>query len=145
MRRLAAGESLRAICRDEGFPDESTVRRWSVEDEDFAPQYARARAAGYEKMADEIVEISDETEVEATYKDEGVTLDLSSTGVMRNRLRVDTRKWLLSKMLPKKFGDKLTTELTGPDGGPVVVENVVVPNHDPIAASQTYMNVMDPK
>jgi Bacteriophage Sf6, terminase small subunit-like len=51
--RLADGETLRAICRDEGMPDERTVRRWALDDlEGFSTQYARAREIGYQGMAD---------------------------------------------------------------------------------------------
>lgn len=39
--------------------------------------------------------------------------------VHRSRLRVDTRKWLLSKMLPKKFGDKIEQQITGKGGAPL--------------------------
>lgn len=45
--------------------------------------------------------------------------------VSRSRLRVDTRKWMLSKMLPKIYGDKTTTELTSPNGGPIKTETTL--------------------
>lgn len=57
--RLAAGESLRAICRDKDFPPESTVRGWVLDLPDFAAQYARARDLGCDARADEILEIAD--------------------------------------------------------------------------------------
>ena len=60
-RRLAGGESLRAICRDEGIPDELTVRLWALDDrEGFATQYARAREVQYLAIADELLEIADD-------------------------------------------------------------------------------------
>ena len=60
-RRLAGGESLRAICRDEGIPDESTVRLWALDDrEGFAAQYARAREVQFLAIADELLEIADD-------------------------------------------------------------------------------------
>jgi len=60
-RRLAGGESLRAICRDEGIPDESTVRLWASDDrEGFAAQYARAREVQFLAIADELLEIADD-------------------------------------------------------------------------------------
>jgi len=46
--------------------------------------------------------------------------------VDRSRLMVDTRKWLLSKMFPKKYGDKVSAELSGPDGRPIQTENTIV-------------------
>ena len=82
--RLADGETLRAICRDEGMPDERTVRRWALDDlEGFSAQYARAREIGYQSMADDLTEIADAKDGDPA----------------RDRLRVDTRKWLLSKAL----------------------------------------------
>mgnify|MGYP000426269079 FL=1 len=48
-----------------------------------------------------------------------------STAVQRNRLRVDARKWLLSKMVPKKYGDKLVQEHTGANGGAIQVHSTV--------------------
>ncbi len=58
--RLAAGETLRAICRRAGFPAESTVRQWAVDDvEGFYAQYARARDFGIDSMADHTIEIAD--------------------------------------------------------------------------------------
>ena len=96
--RLADGETLRAICRDEGMPDERTVRRWALDDvEGFSTQYARASEIGYQGMADDLTEIADAKDGDPA----------------RDRLRVDTRKWLLSKALPKIYGDKQQVEHSG--------------------------------
>ena len=72
----------------------------------------------YELLADEIVAIADEN---YTTDEHGVKERLSSEAIQRNRLRVDTRKWMLAKMLPKVYGDhtKVTNEHTGKDGGPI--------------------------
>jgi hypothetical protein len=80
--------------------------------EGFAAQYARARLVGYHTMADDLVEIADNPATDAV-------------AVNRDRLKVDTRKWLLSKALPKIYGDKLTAELTGKDGGAIKTERPV--------------------
>jgi hypothetical protein len=105
--RLTLGESLKKICRDEHIPPETTVRRWVLANiEGFSEQYAQARASGYELLAEEILEISDQPVG---------TTDIGGTdtgAVQKQRLQVDTRKWLLSKMLPKKFGDKLEIDQT---------------------------------
>lgn len=104
--RLAAGETLRAICRDEDMPAESTVRGWAINlEHPFSAQYARARETGYHSWSDQLVDIADDKLGDPA----------------RDRLRVDTRKWILSKALPKVYGDKNTTEISGPEGGPVVV------------------------
>lgn len=121
---LASGRFLREICRDEKFPPESTVRGWVVDDrEGFSAQYARARELGLHSMAEETVEIADYGENDTYVKEDG-SQGVNTDVVQRSKLRVDTRKWLLSKMLPKDFGDKITQEHTGPDGGPVQVSEV---------------------
>lgn len=90
--RMARGESLRSICKDEAFPAESTVRLWAISDRDgFSAQYARAREAQIEALSEDILEIADD-----------------KTGdPQRDRLRVDSRKWLMSKIAPKKYGDRV--------------------------------------
>ena len=96
--RLANGESLRAICnseRDESIPSIGTILRWVGENEDFQKQYARAREIQAETHADDIVSIAD-----------GPLMD-DSVKTARDRLRVDARKWVASKLLPKKYGDKI--------------------------------------
>ncbi len=121
-RRLAAGETLRAICRDDEMPSAPTVRLWVLEDrEGFADQYARAREVGYHMMAEEVIELSDDSSrdtIEGKDGDERA----NSEWIARSRLRFDARRWLLSKALPKIYGDKL--ELGGPGGGPLVVQVV---------------------
>ena len=103
--RISAGESLRSVCRAERMPDEKAVRLWVIENrEGFAPQYARASLIRMDCLADEILEIAD---------------NASSEEVMGARLRVDARKWLMSKIAPKVYGDKLDLTHAAPDGGPV--------------------------
>jgi hypothetical protein len=74
------------------MPSERTMRTWALDPQHpFSPKYARGRELGYHKMADQLVEIADDTGIDANDK----------------CIRVDTRKWLLSKALPKIYGDKL--------------------------------------
>lgn len=104
--RLASGESLRAICADSAMPGKTTVFRWLSVNEPFRDQYARARVLQLEHMAEEILEISDDGSRD-TYEDENGNIRTDHDVVARSRLRVDTRKWLMSKLAPKKYGDKL--------------------------------------
>jgi transposase-like protein len=107
LARLERGESLSSICRTPGMPPRPTFASWVTADVDgLADRYARARDAGREIMADEIVAIADEAVGEPAE-------------VQAARLRVDARKWILSKRLPRTYGDKITQEHTGPGGGPV--------------------------
>lgn len=114
--RLAEGESLRAICRDDGMPAESTVRAWALDDVDgFAAQYARAREIGYDRLAEELLEIADNTKTGEirTIKPDGTEEVKQADMIEHRRLQVDSRKWMLSKMLPKRFGDKLDLQHGG--------------------------------
>lgn len=105
---LAEGKSLRAVCEQPGMPAESTARAWALDDVNgFAAQYARAREIGYERLADELLEIADTPAVgvKTTHKASG-TETTEGDMIEHRRLRVDARKWMLAKMLPKKYGDR---------------------------------------
>lgn len=114
--RLARGESLRRICLDETMPDASTVHRWVLLDtEGFHKQYARAREIQAEIMFDEILDIADDgsNDFMTIVKGDNVYEIENKEVTNRSRLRVDSRKWYLSKVLPKKFGDKLDLTTQG--------------------------------
>jgi hypothetical protein len=96
LERLRDGEALNAICVGPDMPRESTVRVWAAEDSPFADAYRRAREIGYMRMADEMIQIAD-TEPDAA----------------KARNRIDVRKFMLMKMMPKIFGDRLEVENTG--------------------------------
>ena len=118
--RLAEGETLRSICRDEKMPGKTTVLRWLGDEKnaDFRTQYAHAREMQADRFAEEILEIADDTSEDwSTDKDGKKTLDHEH--VQRSRLRIDTRKWLMARMAPKKYGDKI--QHTGDGGGPIRV------------------------
>lgn len=108
--RVANCEFLQNIADDCGLSRGSLVK-W-LESDVNAALYARAREAQADKMAEDILSIADELVIEAKYQGEAVMLDVSSTSVARNRLRVDARKWLAAKMLPKKYGDRIQNDTT---------------------------------
>jgi transcriptional regulator with XRE-family HTH domain len=88
---MSEGDSLRKICRDNGMA-EATVRRWVRDDrEGFAAQYHAARALQVEAWSDQIVEIANREDLDPHEK----------------RVRVDTLKWLMSKLAPRRYGDRL--------------------------------------
>lgn len=136
---LARGRSLLNICTvDEGVPDTATFLQWVNEDdpEGLSLRYAQARELGYRRMADEIVELSNKkgewVDVQDLDEDGRPLLDadgmpilkkvfmpLNSDVIAHTRLQIDTRKWVLAKMLPKIYGDKVQQEHTGKDGGPI--------------------------
>lgn len=102
-KRLSAGESLRKICKSAHMPTEGAVRGWVVDDVgDFSAQYTRARNIGLDVLADEVLAIAD-----------------GKGDVQRARIKFDARRWYLSKLAPKRYGDRVTQEHVGEDGGPV--------------------------
>ncbi|ELY3709794.1 DNA packaging protein [Cronobacter sakazakii] len=109
--RLAEGESLRSVCRDEGMPSKQTVLRWLARNESFRAQYVRAKEEGAEAIAEELFDIADDGSndwMEKLDKDgEAIGYQLNGEHVQRSKLRIDTRKWYLSKILPKKYGDRI--------------------------------------
>jgi hypothetical protein len=92
--RLASGESLNAICADPCMPTRQAVHEWVADNRaGFGDKYARARTAQADHYADEIIEIVD-----------------SEADPARARVRMDGRKWVASKLAPRKYGEKLETE-----------------------------------
>lgn len=91
--RVAMGESLNRICKDHKMPCRKTVHLWLLdpEKESFLHNYKISENIRADELFDEIEEIADNTEGD----------------VQRDRLRADVRKWYLSKVMPKKFGDKM--------------------------------------
>jgi hypothetical protein len=121
--RLAAGEPLASICRDAHMPDEKAVRKWvQTRAETFGPMYARARDIGYDSIAERILELGED-------RAECIGPDgyIDNGEIQRLRLLSDNRKWLLSKMQPKRYGDKVTQEITGEDGGALITRIELVP------------------
>lgn len=125
--RLATGESLREICLSEDMPDKSNVFRWLANNEEFRDQYNIARVVQADYYSEEIIEICDDgtndwmARRSESEKGAGVNTGwvLNGEHVQRSRLRVDTRKWVAARLNPKKYGDRLTNEHSGPDGGPI--------------------------
>ena len=114
--RLAAGESLREICRTEGMPTPQLIHRWVLDDADIAARYERARMQQCAYWADELVDIADNSVndfVKRAAADGSVEVIADREHINRSRLRVDTRKWLLSKLSPKQYGERQTLEHTG--------------------------------
>lgn len=110
--RIAHGESLRAICRDDDMPERTTVHSWLLMPEKvtFLNQYEAACNIRAESMFDELTEIADDGSNDFMEKQaqNGETYTvLNAENIGRSRLRVDTRKWYLSKVMPKKFGDRI--------------------------------------
>jgi hypothetical protein len=97
---IADGSSLRKACEQDGMPDRDTVRRWLNDPEmvSFRGRYARAKDEQAEHLAEEIIELADTG---------------GGNDTNRARLMVDARKWVASKLLPKKYGERLQADVSG--------------------------------
>lgn len=99
---MADGKSLRAACKGAGRPDRKTFLRWVEKHEAVEKAYVQAIADREERYFEEIIEIAD-----------------GKADPSKTRVQVDARKWVLARMNPKKYGDRMTNELTGAGGGPI--------------------------
>lgn len=114
--RMAEGETLRQICRDAAMPARSTVYRWLNKIPAFSDQYARARELLVEAWADEIIDIADDgtTDYVTRKGRNGAEYEaVDQEHIQRSRLRVDARRWLLSKLNPGQYGDHMEVAHTG--------------------------------
>jgi len=102
--RIANGETLRAICDEDGMPARKNVIAWLSLYPEFRNQYARAREDQADSLAEEII-------VKAR--------NATSEDAQAVRVQVDALKWAAGKLKPKVYGEKVTQEHTGADGGPI--------------------------
>lgn len=116
LERIAEGESLTKICEDEHMPSRLTVWRWRRGDRGapntFGDDYALARIGQAEAYFDEVVALSDEIEQNPTHEKTGAA-----------KLRVDSRKWVLARMDPGKYGDRTAIALGGESPGKPIEVN----------------------
>ncbi|MBX4940983.1 terminase small subunit-like protein [Rhizobium binae] len=112
--RIADGESLRSICRDEAMPGKSTVLAWLADDDkaDFRTKYAQAREIQADGFVDEMVEIADDGSndwMERQFGEETRWVE-NGEALRRSQLRIATRQWIAEKLKPKKYGSKVELE-----------------------------------
>lgn len=107
--RLAEGKSLRSVCLANDMPAASSVFEWLRTYKEFAEQYARAKEESADAMAEDILDIADDgTNDWMTVTIGKREVDMPNKEVLqRSKLRVEARQWLMTKMKPKKYGDKL--------------------------------------
>ena len=110
--------SLKLICEQNStFPKPTTIYRWLSEYEEFREMYAKAKDDQVQLMADQLLEISDTPQL-------GEIVTVAGTGKKRKRerktadmiehrrLQVETRKWLLSKLRPRQYGERIEVDST---------------------------------
>lgn len=122
---IIEGHTMRSIETQPGMPTAKTIMRWLAAHEDFLAAYQRAKEIQTESMEEEIVEISDDSSkdvIEKIGKDGKPYTVIDHEVVNRSRLRVDTRKWIMSKRAPKRFGDNQNVEFGGQIRATLVIE-----------------------
>ena len=95
---LAEGGSLRKVCERTGMPNKATVFRWLAAHDEFRDQYAKATETRADAIFEDMFDIADSVVEDAP-------------AVAKARLRIDTRKWALARMNPKKYGDKVSQDI----------------------------------
>ncbi|TBA65353.1 terminase small subunit-like protein [Rhizobium ruizarguesonis] len=114
--RIADGESLRSICRDDAMPAKSTVLAWLADDDktSFRTKYAQAREIQADGFVDEMVEIADDGTNDWMEKKnadgEATGWQENGEAIRRSQLRIGTRQWIAEKLKPKKYGTKVELE-----------------------------------
>ena len=110
--RIAEGFTLREIANELGCAP-SAVVGWANRDPEFAERYARALEVRMELYADEIIEIAEDSRNDwVTRQDKGQEYQaLNDEHIKRTQLRIDARKWLMSKLAPKKYGERIQADL----------------------------------
>ena len=106
-----SSKSLRKICEIVGI-DPITITRWLRENEQFCTQYTRAKEDQADLLSDEIMEIADDSSNDLDRVDDYGNRIENKEFIARSRLRVESRKWLASKLKPKKYGDKQSIDHT---------------------------------
>lgn len=134
--RVAHGELVKFAAIAEGTTAKS-IREWALDEDALGALYARARESQAHALAEQALEIADgEDALTQMYEDAiekederlkeannksryPVIAALRANLLNRDRMRMDARKWLTSKIAPRLYGEKL--EVAGPGGGPLTV------------------------
>ena len=103
---------LASICNADNMPCRATVHKWLSEIKEFSDKYARAKLEQADYLAEQILEIADDNSKDTIYTESESAIP-NSEWINRSRLRVDARKWLASKLAPKKYGDRMEMEHSG--------------------------------
>lgn len=118
---IADGRSVREICARKGMPNRRTFQNWYQRTPELQAQYDRACIEREEVYFEQIITIADECRkgIKTTTKANGEVETVETDMTERAKIQIDARKWSLARMNRKKYGDHITEELTGPNGGPI--------------------------
>lgn len=130
---LAQGMSMKRVCEEDGMPVMSTVFKWLREQQAFSERYAQAKQESADAMAEDVLDIADNATNDWMERqgDDTPGYQVNGENIQRSKLRVETRKWLMAKMKPKKYGDKL--DLDANITGQLTIQTVNYANADDTA------------
>ncbi len=145
---VSHGKTLADFCRQDGVPKPATLYKWMEQDEVFSREFAHARKTGYDMIAMDMLRIAD-TPVDEYIRE--MTEESSTNGSMtrekitkkdatqHRKMQIDTRKWLLGKWDPKRYGDVLKAQVTGKDDGPIQSETNVNVDDEALARKLAFI------
>jgi hypothetical protein len=102
-------KKLHRLYGKDGFPAPPSITEWRLKYESFSAQYARAKLAQADILAEDCLDIADDDSGDNLITENGKKV-ANVEFMSRSRLRIDTRKWLASKLIPKVYGDKIQLE-----------------------------------
>ena len=117
---IANGASAFQLCQKPNMPSYTSLYAWLATDPGFKAMWDQALTLRSEKLVDELLEIADDGSNDYDYVDANGVAHVNGENIARAKLRVDTRKWLAAKLLPKKYGDK--TILSGDEDAPLQLQ-----------------------
>jgi len=117
---------MRSVSRDDAMPSMSILFKWLRTNEEFLQQYTKAKEESADALVEDMLDIADNQVAQPILVD-GLPVEVDGDivravdgpSVQHAKLRVDTRKWAASKLKPKKYGEKISQEITGANGGPI--------------------------
>ena len=109
--QMVGGKHIVEICNQEDMPGRSTVYRWMDDHPEFGTRIARAREGLADHVAWQILDMAKKSTNETAHAD---------------RVKLAAWQWHAARLSPKKYSDKLITEVSGPDGGAVQIETKTI-------------------
>jgi hypothetical protein len=117
--RIAAGEPMRQICKDAHMPGRSFFNAWMARDPELRARYISAKELLMEQLSEEILQIADDISHDTDPASAAINLH-------RAKLQIDTRKWLMSRLAPKRYGDRLNLDTLAATAEPRKIEIEII-------------------
>lgn len=151
--RMCLGEAPTQICKDPTMPSYPTVIRWSLSEDPkyavFQVMFDEAKKIMWMYHADQMLDVSDDSVNDYIERYNKFTEEMERVvdpeNIQRAKLRVDTRKWLLSKMLPHLYGDKVDVSIGGRNGKAIAVTTITMTAEEAERAYMDMINGTSPK